>query len=379
MKPDKTYHTAALSASAHALGWMLFANGVGVFLAILLLVPQLGVLFGEWTYGRLVPLHLNIHLYGWVSLPLIGALFYVYRVHETSVGRYARSLVWLWSMALVLGCLAWVSGVSSGKIFLDWKGLAGFLFVAVMSALWVFMAIASWQKKAEPGSRWRMLGLLGLLPIPLLLYLATRPDLYPPVNPHTGGPTGSSLLGSTLSILFLLLILPMMCGCEKRERARRWLKIAWAAFGVEVLLVVLMKQGNSSHHEWQQILGLGSLMIWIPLMPVYFKVWHWRSAALMWCKSTMAWLLLLILTGWMSFLPGWLDHLKFTNGLVAHSHLAMAGFCSSFLMLLMAQILPEKCGRVLCRKLEFSLWQAGVIGYVLLMWFSGWREGNDPG
>lgn len=378
-KPEIPDHPAVLSASTHALGWMLFANVIGVLLAVLLVVPETGLLLGEWTYGRMVPLHLNIHLYGWVSLPLMGVLLYVYRVHETVVGAYARSVVWLWSMALVMGCGAWLSGVSSGKIFLDWKGLSCYLFVAVMSGLWVLLAVAWWQRKHQPGNRMRLLGLLGLLPIPVTLYLATGPDIYPPVNPDTGGPTGVSLLGSTLSILFLLLILPMMCGCEKRDGLSRWAKLCWSAFGLETLLVMLMKQGNSSHRELEQILGLGSLVIWMPLMPVYFKFWNWRPGVLKWSHATMAWLLLLILTGWLSFLPGWLDHLKFTNGLVAHSHVAMAGFCSSFLMLLMGQVLPEKCGRLLCREREFAYWQLAVAGYVVLMWYSGWNEGNDAG
>ena len=370
-------HDAGLSASTHALGWMFVGNVVGVLLASLLLFPKLGLLLGEWTYGRWVPLHLNLHLYGWVSMPLIGALFYTYRVHETSVRDFARPVVWLWSMALVIGCGAWLSGVSSGKIFLDWWGIACFIFIVVMIGLWGLLAVAWWQRRSEAGNKLRVLGLLALLPVPVMLYLATRPDLYPPVNPDTGGPTGASLLGSTLSILFLLLILPMMCRCQKLDGRGRWMKLCWIAFGAEVLLVVLMKQGNSSHREMQQILGLGSLMIWIPLMPLYLKSWQWRIGVTGWLNATLAWLLLLIITGWMSFLPGWLDHLKFTNGLVAHSHLAMAGFCSGFLMLLMGQVLPENYSRVLCMKREFFFWQSAVVGYVLLMWFSGWKEGND--
>jgi cytochrome c oxidase cbb3-type subunit 1 len=85
------------------------------------------------------------------------------------------------------------------------------------------------------------------------------------------------------------------------------------------------------------------------------------------------------LTGWLSFLPGWLDHLKFTNGLVAHSHLAMAGFCTSFLMLLMVEILPLTMGKVLAQKREFMLWQLALFSYLCLMWISGWNEGHDAG
>jgi len=48
------------------------------------------------------------------------------------------------------------------------------------------------------------------------------------------------------------------------------------------------------------------------------------------------WWALLIPTGWCLFLPGVLDHLKFTDGLVSHSLMAMAGFVTSLLILVLA-------------------------------------------
>lgn len=368
-----------MSAWAHALGWMLVANAVGVLLAVLLLFPQLGLIMGEWTYGRIVPLHLNLHLYGWLSLPLIGALFHVYRVHEAAAGVLARPVVWLWSVALAVGSWSWLSGVSSGKVFLDWKGVPCHLFAAVMSGLWILLAVVWWQGRDVQGSLRRLFGLLGLLPVPVALFLATRPELYPPVNPDTGGPTGASLLGSTLSVVFLLLILPMICGCRREGGGKRLSRSCWAAFVLELLLFLMLGQGESSHREVPQILGLGSLMVWIPLMTLYHRLWIWRDGMRKWGSAMLFWLGLLILTGWLSFLPGWLDRLKFTNGLVAHSHLAMAGFCSCFLMLLMGQVSPGPVGRVLGRTREFVCWQCAVVGYVALMWFCGWKESNDPG
>jgi len=240
-----------------------------------------------------------------------------------------------------------------------------------LALLWLLLAAAWWKQRGK----FALLGLLALLPVPGMLYMATRPDLYPPVNPHTGGPTGASLLGSTLSIIFLLLILPKMCGCVRK--CNFWTKFAWGAFVVECLLMMVVETGNSSHRDLEQILALGSLLVWIPLMPVYFNQWKWREGLRGWRVATLAWLGLLILTGWLSFLPGWLDHLKFTNGLVAHSHLAMAGFVTSFLMLLTGQMFDGKKIRQLAHRREFFLWQFAVLGYVLLMWYSGWREGND--
>ena len=48
-----------------------------------------------------------------------------------------------------------------------------------------------------------------------------------------------------------------------------------------------------------------------------------------------------MLTGWVSFLPGVLDRMKFTDGLVGHSFVAMGGFTSSLIIVVMIQLLGE--------------------------------------
>src|ERR1035441_11035060 len=65
------------SAVWHSLFWLVFSNAVGVLIATLLLVPSLNSVLGEWTYGRWLPFHLNLELYGWCSLPLVAFLFKV--------------------------------------------------------------------------------------------------------------------------------------------------------------------------------------------------------------------------------------------------------------------------------------------------------------
>ena len=48
-------------ACGHALAWLAVANGVGLWLALMLWFPSLN--HSEWTYGRWVPVHLNLQLY----------------------------------------------------------------------------------------------------------------------------------------------------------------------------------------------------------------------------------------------------------------------------------------------------------------------------
>jgi cytochrome c oxidase cbb3-type subunit 1 len=85
----------------------------------------------------------------------------------------------------------------------------------------------------------------------------------------------------------------------------------------------------------------------------------------------------LLVTGWIFFLPGVLDHFKFTDGLVGHSFVAMAGFASSLLIFAMVQMLGEG-GWIFNRTRSFYLWNGSVLAYVVLMTIAGWLEGFDP-
>jgi cytochrome c oxidase cbb3-type subunit 1 len=91
----------------------------------------------------------------------------------------------------------------------------------------------------------------------------------------------------------------------------------------------------------------------------------------------MAWWAILVPTGWAFFLPGILDRLKFTDGLVAHSILAMAGFVSSLLILILAVMLREKA-ELFNARWAFIAWHGATLAYVVLFLWAGWREGADP-
>jgi cytochrome c oxidase cbb3-type subunit 1 len=72
-------------ATVHALAWLTVACGVGLLLALLLLFPGLNP--GPLTYGRWMPLHLDLALYGWLALPLVALLLRAYRPPD-------RAAVW---------------------------------------------------------------------------------------------------------------------------------------------------------------------------------------------------------------------------------------------------------------------------------------------
>jgi len=380
-----------MSAVSHGLFWMGVSNAVGVWLALLLLVPGLNAWAGEWTYGRWMPVHLNLHLYGWTSLPLLAWLFRLYRLDATRAGRHARGTVWVWSLALAVGAVSWLGGTSSGKVFLDWSGFSRVLLTVAMLVLWGVLAwgwIGGMSRLRGKVDRAcirscvmfmvRTLGLLILLTVPFVWYWAAGPEVYPVVNPESGGPTGVSLLGSTLVVLLCLMLVPATLGQRRADRGPLMVWVGWCYVVFEIALYAVLDHAHASHRNLDQILGLGSLVPALVVMPLYYRCFHWPAGSRRWCGAGLFWIGLLALTGWLSFLPGVLDRLKFTNGLVAHSHLAMAGFITSFNALVACLALRgTRFESVLGSRWAFWCWQAATMVYLLSMWVSGWLESEQ--
>ena len=369
-------------AAWHALFWLVFANFIGVLLSILLLFPALNQLLGEWTYGRWIMVHINLELYGWASLPLAGFLFKAYGADRGPLAQWCRPVLWVWSAALGVGAYSWLSGHSSGKLFLDWSGYARVLFPLAMIALWLLLAASfacEWSSPANAAFAARgakILGLALLLVVPIATYIASSPDFYPAINPDTGGPTGASQLESSLIVVAILLMLPFAL-TRRKDKGSRTIGIAWAILVAEFLLCLALGRADISHHRPTQFLSLGCLLIWIPLTPAYYAAFEWNANTRRWRIAFLAWWSALVLSGWVLFLPGVLDHFKFTDGLVGHSLLAMGGFASSLLIFVMVQLLGEG-GWIFNRTRSFYGWNIAVLGYVVLMSAAGWREGIDP-
>ncbi len=369
-------------AAWHSLGWLLAANLIGVWLAVLLLLPNAGRWLGEWSYGRWMPVHLNFQLYGWMALPLVAWAIRIYRADRGVIATWSRTALILWSLALTIGAVSWLNGDSSGKLFLDWSGYSRILFPLAILFLWFVLAAAYGRAWSKPDNRSllvrtvKLLGLVILLLVPFVHYVASSPDVYPAINPDTGGPTGASQLESTLLIVLILLLLPHGL-THRKPTGRKWIATSWALLVLEALLCLGLGRADVSHHRPVQFLSLGSLLLWVPLVPAYFSAFEWPRHTRIWRIAVFAWWALLVPTGWTLFLPGILDRLKFTDGLVGHSILAMAGFVSSLLILSLAVLLDENPG-VFNSRWAFIAWHGATFAYVVLFLIAGWREGIDP-
>ncbi|EDY85245.1 hypothetical protein VDG1235_4880 [Verrucomicrobiia bacterium DG1235] len=378
-----------LEVARYSFFWLCAANVVGLWLAMLLVWPRLGDWLGELTYGRWVPLHMDWHLYGWCSLPLLGLAFLRFFGKLPNGGSLTRWGLLLWSLGLVAGGAAWLSGQATGKPFLNWTGRGGMLFAGAQGLIWILLAYA-WLRAARlrtnTGESRRSLFLKGiclavLIGVPAALLWTSDTTVYPPVNPDSGGATGHSLLASTLSLVFLMGALPELLGLDlnKRVAKKRIRLIFWSVFGASVVLYLSIDHGDASNHALNQIVGLGSLLVWPVLVALYWRAWQWSDAGALWRWAFYAWWGCLALDGWVLFLPGVLDTMKFTNALVAHSHIAMGGMVTALNMVIIGHLgrsdtLAARIGNVWA----FVLWNAGCLAYAVVMSVQGWREGWDP-
>lgn len=331
------------SVQHHAYLWLVSGNAVGTLLAALLLWPRLNESIEPFAYGRWGPLHLNWMLYGWGSLPVIGLLLAFYLRNATRRERVlARVALAGWSVALAVGAISWLGGNASGKLFLDWHEGARGLLPGAMTVLWLTLA-AGWSARWETATpRSRFLGgvlLSGLAAVPIVYFLSTARTQYPPVNPDSGGATGTSLLGSTLAIVLLAGLVPIFLKIAPRARSvrNRWY---WGAWAISAAAFALSGHGHESHHRPGQIAALALLLVWPPVAWIHFGQFAWKRAAVRWLAAAWVWWTLLVASGFLIFLPGWSEAAKFTHLLVAHAHLAMAAFLTCFNVALLKQ-----CGR----------------------------------
>ena len=371
-------------SALHALAFLVAGNVIGVLLAALLLAPRAGEALQPLSYGRWMPVHLDALLYGWGSLPLVALLLAFYGA-ASAAPRLSRLAVHAWSAMVIAGSVAWLLGGSSGKAFLDWRGGARGVLVVGMSLLTVALgrAFVRSARGAPSMLTWARGALLAvLLPVPFVLAWASREDVYPSINPDSGGPTGVSLLGSVLGIVAVFLVTPLLLKPARPSPRLRALLLLLAAHGLAFLALLVLVPGNRSHHDPVQVAALASTALWLPLLLRGLRPREagWPREARPWLLGAAAWGATLVATGIVAFLPGVLERWKFSHALVAHAHVALAGLVTSWNMLVLVSLLRGTAtGGALGGARAAWAWHAALVVHVIALAGLAALEQRAPG
>ena len=213
---------------------------------------------------------------------------------------------------------------------------------------------------------------VALAVVPVSMVFAASPGLYPPIDRTTGGPTGSSLLGSALFVVGLMLLLPrVVAGESSRERnVSVWVffAVSWVVFGFTEAL-------GGTHRDAIQVFSMLMLLPWAWLVPRDWRGFIWPRGSAFWRRAMFLWWGVLVVSGVLMYQDGVLDRIKFTQALVAHSHLAMAGFTTAFCALLCVLVTKRALGG----RVSVMLWQAAAMVMILALAAAGWLEGANAG
>jgi cytochrome c oxidase cbb3-type subunit 1 len=213
---------------------------------------------------------------------------------------------------------------------------------------------------------------------PLSLLWASGRAVYPPIDPESGGATGHSLLASSLGIIGVFGLLPWLLRLKCLGVMRFWRCVYVGLYVASWCAWALLEHGNASNTQIGQILGLCVLLLWVPVLRSYYNAFTWPMGMTMWLRAFLFWWAFLTVSGCITFMPGVLDVMKFTNGLVAHAHLAMAGMIGAFNMLILSSLGHSEPTDPWTDVRGYWLWQIGTLLYVLAMLVQGVREGLDP-
>lgn len=348
-------------------------------MATLLVWPRAGEGLGALSYGRWATLHLDLLLYGWSALPLVGLLLRGVGA-AGSRPRWSIGAVWLWSGSLLFAASWWLAGHTSGRLFVEWSGPARGLFTANLVWLWCVLASSLVDRRIGDGRRraWRAMVVVALAPVPWAFWSGTRVTFHPPINPASGGPTGDGLLASSLGLVVVFLLTPLLLELPQ-VGGRRWIRVIWLLLGLHFALFLAWR-GEHSHRDPREVAALASVALWLPFVIRAWRSYAWPAAARRWRHALLGWSSFLVVTAVLPYLwPELLDAWKFTDVLVAHAHLAMAGVVTAFVAVVLVSLAEgTTLQHVLAPRGSFWTWQAGCIVFVASMALLGTLEAGRP-
>lgn len=375
------------------LFWMLVAMLIGLIEALKLVYPQFLQGSPVLAYGRLRPVHVNIGVYGFMSMGYLGAAFYMVP-RLTQVPLFSERLgtltAWLWNLNLFAGCLAILLGFSKGKEYTEipfpFDMGVGLFVIAISGNL--FSTITLRREPRVYVSLWYIL--LALIPFPIYYTLGNATKFSGIEDAVVNWFYSHNLFGiwlTALGLATLYYIVP--------KQVHKPLTSHLISF-VGFWSLAAFYPWNGGHHMiW------GPVPMWVMtasvtasiamLIPTFATIVNFGGTAWgTWTTikqnvgyrfSLLAYLCYVTTSLWGSGLAimSLNAKLHFTNTAIAHVHLGFLGFGASgliaFTYFYLSQSLKLNYSRALA-EWHFWLTLIGILGYVIAMGINGWIEGS---
>lgn len=394
--------TAARRFLYSSIFWLLLPGAFGLVLASLLYLPELHdrlpmAVKPYLSFGRLRPTHVNLAVFGWLSMVYCGAILYILpRLTRAPLysERLAQVNAWLWNLMMVGVLVTLPMGLTQGREYAELIWPLDLLFVAnmVLLGINIWGTVLNRQERKIYVSLWNfMAAVVIMLPI-----YAVGNKIWDPSGAYSG--MNDNIINyfyvhnlfnawfTTAGIGLALYLLPRLT--DKPLYSHRL-----GLWGLWSVWTGQHHQLYSPAPDWLEYLTIVfSILAVVPttaFMINFFMTmrsrWHLAGsdvALRFFVTGAIAWGLTCVQGVSHSFRTFSMV-VHFTNWVVGHSHLAFVVAYSFWAFAILYLLVPELAKRPLfSRKLsEWHYWLTtlGMVIFMVSMWIAGLIQGQNWG
>lgn len=261
-----------------ALVFLAVAALLAADVAVQLVLPELFTGVGFLSYGRLLPVATNLFLFGWLTIGLLGAIYFILpKVTgvDLEFAPLAKVSGAVLAVAYLAGSVAVGLGASEGRLYLELPLWADAL--AVLALLGAVRSITATISDRAGDTLTPVEWYFGSAPIWLLLttVVGNIPGLIG-VNSviqtafHRGALFGLWFAAAGVGVVYYLV--PTLSGGEPR-RPTRLTAIGFWSLGFVWALTGLSSLTYSAAPDWLESLGvLFSIVLFLPVMVIFADI-----------------------------------------------------------------------------------------------------------
>lgn len=344
--------------------WLVLGVSIGLLMALQFIFPDITKGVAALSLSRIRPIHVNIGAIAWISMSIVGAMFYFLpKLLKTELysERLGVLIGWLWNIFCLLIPITLANGLTEGREWaeliapMDWA----FLAVLVLVGINVFGTVANRKEKQLYVSVWYWMGSIVGMAITWIVGNRTFVPLDGINDAITNWFYAHDVLGlwiTTGGVGIVYYLLPKFTTGPNGEPGNAIYSHKLSLIGFWGLFAFYT--GIGAHHiiqapvpEWLKAFAISmSVMMSIPVYAVtvnFFVSMRGRWQNLAWSLPlrflTFGWISYAVTSFQGSFQSirwvNWFVH--FTGWVPAHAHLSLLAGFSSILFAVVYYIIPR--------------------------------------